>query len=151
MEDSPEITEKRFSTLAEAREGYEKLQEASEAMIEELTATNEKTRAELEQAESALEEVNEKHAEAITRIEFLEGCVDILEGDVQEQTDNLQREAAAIAASVGVEPVPVVAESSPDPEPTAWEKYQALNGVEKSQYFAENKDAIIAAAKQADA
>lgn len=148
METDPTETE-RFASLAEARAAYCELENESQSLLDEagaklsametdLNLANERAnRAEAETAlhQATLASLQVTNAEQAAKIAELEA-----------NTRTAEAEAARIAASVGVEPVSVAAQSSGG---TITEQYRSIKDpVERARFFQAHKQELIADAKQ---
>jgi len=113
---------------------------AKDAEVAEARASFEKVAAENLDLTAKVSELSDKVAALeAAKAAAVEQAVAIVESQV-----SASEEAAQIAASVGVAPVETNPAADSEPKGTILEQYLALSGLERSKFFAANKNAIMA-------
>ena len=138
--DEVEVVEAvEFKTLTEANAAYSELNKTSEALLDEAQQKIEALEAGAEESKAAIAEAIEKLEEAESKVAEAQSTIEKLEGEQQ----SAERKAAAIAASVGVDPVSVETEESNDGLSLV-DQYNALSGAARTKFYQDNEENFLA-------
>lgn len=132
---------KEFKSLAEAVTAYQDLEKASQDLLNEALRGNKALADEGEKLTAKIEELETAATASAAEIVDLKAA-----NETAESAADLK--AAKIAAESFSEPVDDIdLEANTE---SAFETYSKLGGIEKSKFYQEHKDEIIASARAAD-